>query len=97
MTWSWLFPWFKNHPAQRSTVEILFYTRSGCHLCEEAWELLNSARQKYGFALKAVDVDSDPGLAAEHGEQVPVVAVNGKVRFRGQVNPVLLKRLLDNA
>lgn len=25
---------------------------------------------------------------------VPVVALNGKVRFRGQVNPVLLERLL---
>jgi hypothetical protein len=26
---------------------------------------------------------------------VPVVAVNGKVRFRGKVNPVLLNRLLE--
>jgi hypothetical protein len=25
---------------------------------------------------------------------VPVVLINGKVRFRGQVNPVLLARLL---
>jgi hypothetical protein len=42
-----------------------------------------------------VDVDTDPELAAQYGTEVPVIAVNGKVRFRGAVNPVLLKRLLD--
>jgi glutaredoxin len=97
MTWFWLFPWMKKRQARRSPVEILFYTRAGCHLCEQAWELLEAARRKYGFELTAVDVDSDPGLAAEHGEQVPVVVVDGKVRFRGHVNPVLLRRLLDSA
>ena len=50
-----------------------------------------------GFALEAVDVDTDPQLAARFGECVPVVTVNGKVRFRGKVNGVLLRRLLRNA
>ena len=36
----------------------------------------------------------DPELAAKYGNEVPVVAVNGKVRFRGVVNPALLERLL---
>jgi hypothetical protein len=44
--------------------------------------------------LATVDVDSDPELVARHGDCVPVVTVNGKVRFRGAVNPVLLARLL---
>jgi hypothetical protein len=43
--------------------------------------------------LDVVDVDSDAELAARYGDQVPVVVVNGKVRFRGAVNPVLLARL----
>ena len=30
----------------------------------------------------------------DHGTSVPVVAIDGKVRFRGVVNPVLLERLL---
>jgi hypothetical protein len=70
------------------------YTRRGCHLCEVAWGRLEAARRRYGFRLTARDVDADPGLAAEHGQCVPVVTVNGKVRFRGGVNPALLERLL---
>jgi hypothetical protein len=70
------------------------YTRRGCHLCEVAWEELERARRRYGFALTAVDVDAEPGLVARYGSCVPVVAVNGRVRFRGVVNRVLLARLL---
>jgi len=37
---------------------------------------------------------ADPALAERYGLTVPVVAVDGKVRFKGVVNPVLLERLL---
>jgi glutaredoxin len=71
------------------------YTRRGCHLCDEAWEKLERARERHGFALEAIDVDSDAELAAKYGMEVPVVTVNGTVRFRGGVNAVLLERLLE--
>lgn len=70
------------------------YTRRGCHLCETALERLQRARRRYDFALEIVDVDTEPDLAARYGDQVPVVMVNGKIRFRGAVNEVLLDRLL---
>jgi glutaredoxin len=78
-----------------SRLHFVVYTRRGCHLCDEAWAQLDAARAVHGFALSAVDVDQDPALQEEHGLCVPVVAVNGKVRFRGRVNPVLLARLLE--
>jgi glutaredoxin len=80
--------------ARRARPQVTFYTRRGCHLCEDAWQLVQAARRKYDFELTARDVDEEPALAAAHGECVPVVAVNGKVRFRGRVNAVLLERCL---
>jgi glutaredoxin len=74
---------------------VVMYTRQGCHLCETAWELLIDEQRRLGFSLEKTDVDTDPTLAAEHGLHVPVVVVNGKVRFRGVVNAVLLRRLFD--
>jgi glutaredoxin len=71
------------------------YTREGCCCCHKAIDLLNGYRRRHGFTVEEVDVDSDPELAARHGSSVPVVAVDGKVRFRGVVNPVLLERLLE--
>ena len=86
-------PW--GAPRQRPDLRVVMYTRAGCHLCDDAWAVLDAARRTYGFALEARDVDADPALVAEHGNWVPVVTVNGKVRFRGRVSPVLLRRLLD--
>src|SRR5262245_22653235 len=90
-----LFLWWKRHRKRRlDHLQVVLYTRRGCHLCEDAWQLLEQAQRRHGFALSTVDVDKDPELAAAHGEKVPVVAVSGKVRFWGRINPVLLDRLL---
>lgn len=94
MLWSRLLSWWRGRGSRLGHVRVVMYTRRGCHLCEATWERLEEARRRYGFRLTAQDVDADPGAAAEHGEWVPVVTVNGKVRFRGGVNPVLLERLL---
>lgn len=75
-------------------MRVCMYTRQGCHLCEEAWLLLEAEQRRHGFTLEAIDVDTDPALVAAHGDTVPVVTVNGQVRFRGVVNRVLLERLL---
>jgi glutaredoxin len=70
------------------------YTRVQCCCCHKALDLLKDYQRAHGFRIAEVDIDADPELAAQHGNEVPVVAVNGKVRFRGVVNPVLLERLL---
>jgi hypothetical protein len=86
--WRWLRAPLLGH------LHFMLYTRQGCHLCEAALERLETARRRWGFVLTEADVDADPTLAEQFGECVPVVSVNGKVRFRGEVNPVLLERLL---
>jgi glutaredoxin len=70
------------------------YTRAQCGCCEKALELLEKARKRHRFVIEQVDIDGDPALAAAYGTTVPVVAVNGKVRFRGVMRPALLDRLL---
>jgi hypothetical protein len=47
-----------------------------------------------GLDPKVVDIDQDPSLQAIYNEWVPVVEINGRVRFRGHVDPVLLRRVI---
>jgi glutaredoxin len=89
-----LFSWWKRRGPRLGRLHVIVYTRNGCHLCEDAWRLLEKEQRRHGFQLSAVDVDADAELRARYGEQVPVVAVDGKVRFWGRINPVLLDRLL---
>lgn len=71
-------------------LNVLLYTRKGCHLCDEAYHLLRQHR----IRPQVKDVDEDPQLVEDYGECVPVVLIDGKVRFRGRVSTVLLRRLL---
>lgn len=73
-------------------MQIELYSRRGCHLCEEAHGLLQSC----GLSPEVIDIDTRPELLANYNTCVPVVVVDGKVRFRGRVNPMLLQRLLKS-
>jgi glutaredoxin len=89
-----LFAKLWRRPALARHLTFTVYTRAGCHCCDKALHLLTEYRRRHGFSLEEVDVDGDPDLRARYDTEVPVVAVNGKVRFRGIVNPVLLDRLI---
>lgn len=82
-------------PRQRGDLHFLIYTRANCPLCDEARNLLDQYRQRFGFRLESMNVDDSPELKREYGDWVPVVSINGHVRFRGRVNEVLLRRILD--
>jgi glutaredoxin len=71
-------------------LEIILYTRLGCHLCDDAKAMLES----YGLTVQTVDIDGDPQWVERYGQCVPVVFVDGRERFRGRIDPVLLRRLL---
>ncbi len=68
---------------------VKLYMRSNCHLCDDALAIL----RRHRVEPELIDVDEQPGLSEFH-ECVPVVEIDGKVRFRGRVNELLLKRLL---
>ena len=73
---------------------VTVYTRKECCCCHKALDILNKHRRKHNLAIEEIDIDDDPALVEAHGLSVPVVAIDGKVRFRGVVNPILLERLL---
>jgi glutaredoxin len=73
---------------------VTLYTRAQCCCCRSALETLQEYQDQHGFVLEEVDA-SDPSLVERIGPTVPVIAVDGKVRFRGEVNRVLFERLLE--
>lgn len=80
--------------AGRRFEKLILYTRVGCHLCEDARTILDE-HARWLPAVIEIDIDHDPRLIERYGACVPVVSIDGKVRFRGRVEPVLLRRLID--
>jgi glutaredoxin len=75
-----------------SALNVVLYTRRGCHLCDEALQTL----ARFGLAPTCIDIDGNSTLREKFDSCVPVVAINGRIRFRGAVHPVLLQRLLHH-
>jgi predicted thioredoxin/glutaredoxin len=76
------------------TCELL--TRPGCGLCDEAMAVLISFQNSLP-AITTVDISDNPQLTRQFGESIPVVLLDGRVRFRGAVDPVLMQRIVDAA
>src|SRR5262245_57000042 len=59
MVWKWLKFWHRERAQGVPDWRVVLYTRAGCHLCDDAWALLEAARRRYGFALTKAGVDAD--------------------------------------
>ncbi len=76
---------------------ITLYTRAGCHLCDVAKDVLDRVRAERPFELVTIDVDTDPALVRAYGEEVPVVAIDGRKAFKYRVDANALRERLDRA
>lgn len=55
-----------------NTSVILFGTL-GCHLCEQAHELVAAALPATGFVMEEVDIAEDEALEQRYGIRIPVL------------------------
>ncbi|WP_339732268.1 glutaredoxin family protein [uncultured Gimesia sp.] len=84
--------WIPEEQGQRFET-LTVYTKENCPLCEEAAEILEDYAA-YLPTAEFIDIYSDPALVKQFGTCVPVVSFDGKIRFRGRINEVLLRRLI---
>jgi glutaredoxin len=78
---------------------VVLYVRAGCHLCDEAREVVVAAAEAAGTTWVEIDVDAsaaDDGgaLQREYGESVPVVLVDGVQRGFWRIDPARLAKAL---
>ena len=59
--------------------KVTVYSRTGCHLCEIAIDLIKSVKQENNFSLEIKLIDNNSELEKEYGEQVPVILIDEKV------------------
>ena len=65
----------------RAPVEVVFYGRPDCHLCDEVRGEIDRLAAEHGWnlAVREVDVESDDELFKRYLEKIPVVVVEGDV------------------
>ena len=71
---------------------LIFYTKPGCHLCEEGHPVVERVARRFGLAVVLVDILGDAELLARHGERIPVVMFAGEELGWGRVSEKRLER-----
>lgn len=73
---------------------VLYLTREGCHLCEDALPVVRAEADRAGTSVEVVDIDTDQTLQRDWDYDVPVIIVDGKVHATYRVDAEQLRSAL---
>lgn len=54
-------------------MKLVLFTTEGCHLCEEAHEILLNVSDKHVLQIELQEIGDDDALVARYGIRIPVV------------------------
>ena len=73
---------------------ITFYTRPGCHLCDDARVVVEQVCADLGESYTEVSIDEDPELQQRFSDEVPVTFVDGRQHDFWRVDEARLRAAL---
>jgi glutaredoxin len=89
----------KEHPedarlAAAGPRDVIFYTRTGCHLCEEAKLAIAPLLREFGAVLREVNIDRDAVLLERYGWDIPVIFIGARKAAKHRVDLEQFRRQL---
>ncbi len=76
-------------------MNVVLYSRPGCHLCDEARTVVLGERERTPFGFEEVDIETDDDLLRDFGVRIPVVSIDGDEAFEYTVDPDEFARLVS--
>jgi len=77
--------------------DITLYGRQGCHLCDQAREVIEPLAKDAGVRFSEVDIDDDPSLLQRYNEVVPVVLIGKNEVSREKFDAGKFKKQLQDS
>lgn len=69
-------------------------TRPGCHLCEDARQVVALVCAEFSLSFTEINVDEHPELARRHATEVPVLCIDGQAKDFWRINPNRMRKLI---
>lgn len=73
-------------------MQITFYTKPNCPLCEEAEELLEELKDLFGFSIFKVNIIKNMSTYEKYKNQIPVIDLGGRYYLSGKIDKKELKQ-----
>ncbi len=65
--------------------QVTFYTKAGCHLCDDAREMLDDIAALTPYDLTEIDIRSSDELFALYRYRIPVILMDRSVVAEGRI------------
>jgi hypothetical protein len=75
-------------PFDCSDVEVVFLTKVGCRLCDEAMVVVEGVRRRHPFQLRIVNIEQGDEWYDSYSDKIPVGLINGRMAFKYRVKPL---------
>jgi glutaredoxin len=66
--------------------KVTFYTKAGCHLCDDARDMLDDIAAQQPFELTEIDIRKDLTLFEQYRYRIPVVVLNETIVAEGRID-----------
>ena len=76
------------------TARVTLYSRPGCHLCEDAREVVARVCADLGETFEELSIDDDEALRARYADEIPVTLVDGRQHDFWRVDETRLRAAL---
>ena len=70
---------------ESAPVQVTFYTKAGCHLCEEARDVLEDIAALTTYELREIDIRGNPAIFEQYRYRIPVIIINGETTIEGRI------------
>ncbi len=80
------------HRAQR--IPVSFYTKPGCHLCEDVADHLEALARHWPLDITVADITRDLQLHRRYWDKIPVVVI-GSTTLQAPITLEALEQALD--
>ncbi|MBV8695071.1 MAG: glutaredoxin family protein [Chloroflexi bacterium] len=80
---------------KEQSLQVIFYTKAGCHLCEQARDMLDDIAAHIEYTLTEVDIRSDPVLFEEYRYRIPVIIIAATTLLEGRIEYTSLARAFE--
>lgn len=75
---------------------VIVYSKPGCHLCEDALQLVRDLRAEFDLAIEEIDITTDRALFKNYFDKIPVLLIDDRTMLAAPITKQNVLKVLSS-
>ena len=75
---------------------VIVYSKPGCHLCEDALQLLRNLRTEFDLVIEEIDITTDRALFKNYFDKIPVLIIDERTTLAAPITKQDILKVLSS-